>query len=238
MKLKVIVPIISDIFDQDAVTEIKQFVHPSTSIDVCHLDYGPESIECEYDEALCVPNFLEKAREAELEGYDGIISNCFADPGVKAARELLNIPVVGPGEASMLNAALLAHSFSIISVLPNVVAMLENNAKELGLSEKLASIRSANLPVLEVSDKAKLKESLFREMKLAIEEDKAHALILGCTGMLEVAQDLQAELKHLGYDLPVISPLVAAAKMLESLIAMNVKQSKLTYMNPPMKIRA
>lgn len=237
MKIKVITPVISDIFNDEARKEFSAYASSDTTIDVCNLDYGPESIECEYDEALCIPNFLEKAIEAEEQGYEGIISNCFADPGVKAAREILNIPVVGPGEASMLYASLLGKSFSILSVLPNVYTMLKNNSETLGVSNNLASIRNINIPVLEVTEKERLIDSLNDEMIKVIKEDNAHVLILGCTGMMGVAAELQERLKKVGYDIPVIDPVFAATKMLEGVITMGLKQSKLTYMTPPKKKR-
>lgn len=237
MKIKVIMPIISDIFNEEIHYEITHCAAETTEVGVCNLDYGPASVESEYDEALCIPNFLEKAIEAEKEGYDGIISFCFGDPGVKPAREVLQIPVVGAAEASMLFASLLAKSFSVVTVLPNVVPMIENISKTLGVKENLASVRYVNIPVLEVTDKEKLKEALFAEMLQAIEKDHAHALVLGCTGMMGVAAELQQRLKREGYDVPVIDPAFAATKMLESVIAMGVKQSKLTYMSPPSKLR-
>ncbi len=71
----------------------------------------------------------------------------------------------------------------------------------------------------------------------AIEQDNAHALVLGCTGFMGVAAELQERLWLKGYDVPVIDPAFAATKMLEILIAMGVKQSRLTYMTPPSKQR-
>ncbi|WCK52614.1 aspartate/glutamate racemase family protein [Aneurinibacillus sp. Ricciae_BoGa-3] len=237
MKIKVIMPIISDFFNEEIQQEITHHAAESTHVGVCNLDYGPASVECEYDEALCIPNFLEKAIEAEKEGYDGIISFCFGDPGVKPAREVLNIPVVGAAESSMLFASLLAKTFSVVTVLPNVVPMIENISKLLGVNGNLASVRYVNIPVLEVHEKEKLKSSLLEEMTKAIENDNAHALVLGCTGMMGVAADLQQKLKERGYDVPVIDPAFAATKMLESIITMGVKQSRLTYMTPPSKVR-
>src|SRR5699024_6931332 len=152
----------------------------------------------EYDEALCQPGFLEKAIQAEKEGYQGIISDCLADPGVKAAREVLNIPVVGPGEAAMQLATSLGNHFSIVTVLPNVVSMLENLSKVSGFYNKLTSIRDINIPVLELNDKNRLKQGLFEEMKRTIEEDGAQVLIAGCTGFVGVAEELQNKLKDSG----------------------------------------
>lgn len=237
MKIKVIMPIVSDIFNDEVKEEVKFYASDNTQIGVANLDYGPASIESEYDEALCIPNFLEKAKEAEEEGYDGIISDCFGDPGVKPARELLDIPVVGPCEASMLLASSLAQRFSVVSVLPNVVPMIENISKTVGVNGNLASVRYVNIPVLEVQDKERLKNELYDEMIKAIEQDNAHALILGCTGFMGVAEELQKRLKQKDYDVPVIDPVFAATKMLESIISMGLKQSRLTYMTPPSKER-
>jgi allantoin racemase len=237
MKIKVIMPITSDVFNEEIKEEVKYYASETTEVGVVGLDYGPASIECEYDEALCVPNFLEKAIEAQEEGYDGIISDCFGDPGVKPAREVLDIPVAGACESSMLFASALAKSFSVVTVLPNVVPMIENISKTLGVNGNLASIRYVNIPVLEVHEKDNLKKALYEEMIKAIELDNAHGLVLGCTGFMGAAAELQQRLKESGYDVPVIDPVFAATRMLESLIAMGVKQSRLTYMTPPSKQR-
>lgn len=237
MKIKVITPVITDIYNKETSEQIKQYASECTEVGVCNLDYGPESIESEYDVALCIPNLLEKAKEAEEEGYDGIIVDCFADPGVKAAREILNIPVVGPCESSMLIASSLAKSFSVVTVLPNVVSVIDNISKTLGVQPNVASIRFVHIPVLELDDKDRLKKALLEEMIKAIEHDDAHGLVLGCTGFMGLASELQEQLKQGGYDVPVIDPGFAATKMLETMIAMDVKQSRLTYMTPPSKRR-
>jgi allantoin racemase len=237
MKIKVIMPITSDNFNKEILEEVKYYASETTEVGVTSLDYGPASVESEYDEALCVPNFLEKAKEAEEAGYDGVISDCFGDPGVKPAREILNIPVVGACESSMLFASSLAKSFSVVTVLPNVVPMIENISKTLGVNGNLASVRYVNIPVLEVHDKDRLKRELYDEMIKAIELDGAHALVLGCTGFMGVAAELQERLKQNGYDVPVIDPVFAATRLLESFITMGVKQSRLTYMTPPSKQR-
>lgn len=237
MKIKVILPVTTDLFLEETQNEVEHYASENTQIGVSHLDYGPASIESEYDEALAIPDFLKKAEKAEEEGYQGIISDCLADPGVKAAREILNIPVVGPGESAMHFASSLGRNYSVVSVLPNVVSMIENLSKTAGMNDKLASIRYVDIPVLEVHDKDRLKKGLYKEMVRAIEEDGAHSLILGCTGFLGVATELQDKLKMNGFDVPVIDPMFAATRMLEGLIAMGVKQSKLTYMTPPKKDR-
>jgi len=157
--------------------------------------------------------------------------------GVKTAREITNIPVVGPGEASMVFAVALGHRFSVITVLKSAVPILSDMAKVLGVYEKLTSVRYVNIPVLELVDRERLKKALYQEMLNAIEKDGAHVLVLGCTGMRGVASDLRQMLKEEGYDVPVIDPLAASLKFAEALVRMGIKQSRITYMEPPEKER-
>ena len=49
-----------------------------------------------------------------------IIIAAFGDPGLIAARETFQIPIVGLGEASMLSACLFGKKFSIISFTQNM----------------------------------------------------------------------------------------------------------------------
>ena len=237
MKVKVILPIISTALDEDTANEFKSYAFPGTEISFTHLDSGPASVECELDEAICVPDLVRKAQKAEAEGCDAVISDCFGDPGVKPAREVVNIPVVGAAEASMHFASTLGQRFSVVTVLPNVVTLIENLAVAYGLDKKLASVRSVNIPVLELDDKEKLIRGLHEEMLEAIRKDGAHVLVLGCTGMVGVSQELERLLKKDGYEVPVVNAAAASLKLAEALASMKLKQSRLTYMRPPEKKR-
>ena len=237
MKIMTINPTTAASSDQETQQEFAAYASPGTQINVARVDYGPASIECELDKAICVPAFLHKAQQAESEGYDAIISNCYCDPAVKPARELLNIPVVGPAESSMHIAATLGHRFSIVTVLPNIVPAIEHLADEYGLGKKLASVRYVSIPVLELADKGKLIDALHREMLRAIREDQAHVLVVGCTGMMGVAKELQRRLNKDGYEVPIVDPVGASVKFAETLVSMGLKQSRLTAMPPPKKSR-
>lgn len=237
MKIKIILPVTTRDFIEPTREEVEKFASADTEIDVECLEYGTASIESSYDEMLVAPGIIKVAEKAQSEGFDGVITDCMCDPALDALREKLDIPVVGPCRASLLYAADLAHRFSIITVLENVLAILENKVMEVGLGSKLASARSINIPVLELTDAKKLTSALVDESIKAIEEDGAHAIILGCTGMLGVADDLLDALRKKGYEIPVIYPVAVSVKYLETLISLNLTQSKKTYMPPPEKER-
>ena len=72
MKIKILLPIISDIFNEEVVIEAQQFVSPDTEIIVQNLDKGTASIESVYDEMLGSPDIVTKVIQAEKDGFDGV----------------------------------------------------------------------------------------------------------------------------------------------------------------------
>ena len=237
MKIKVIVPVISDTFNQIISNEIVKYGTPSVEYAIENLEYGPASIEGEYDEALAAPGILDMVEKAQVAGFDGVMIDCFGDPGVKAAREKVDIVVMGGFEPAMLLASGLGDNLGIVTVLANVVPMIENRAKMLNMDEKLKSIRYVNIPVLDLFDPIKLENALYAQCLEAIEKDKVHVLVLGCTGMMGMAETLHQRLMEAGYDVPVIDPFIAGIKMVETYASMRLKHSRLTYITQTEKVR-
>jgi len=208
-------------------------VCPGTEVDSVGIERGPSSIECRYDEMLAIPEIVKRVREAEEEGVDACVVNCFGDPGVRASREVVEIPVVGPCESSLLVAASLCNRFSVITVLKSACSLIEENAKIYGMSDKLASVRAVDIPVLELHrDHERTAEALLEEGKKALTEDGAEALILGCTGMTGMAEKLSEELA-----VQVIDPLPTAVKFAETLVGLGYSHSKIAFPTPPEKKR-
>ena len=191
---------------------------------------GPLSIESAYDEYLSVPESILRAVEAEKAGYDGIILGCFADPGIDPIREMVKIPVIGPGETSMLIASMLGHKFSIISLFDNEIATWEVFARKVGIDKKLASVRAVNIPVLDLAtDFEKTKNRMIEEARKAKEIDKAEVIVLGCMSMafMMVSDEMQQKL-----GIPVVNPAIVSLKVLEGLIEGNLSHSKAAYPVP------
>lgn len=209
---------------------------PDSEISVVGLDRGPASLESDYEDALAVPDLLNKVQAAEREGVDAVIIDCMADPGLGPARELVVIPVVGAAQASMHLAAILAHRFSVVTILERDTPLIERLAHLYGLQDKLISTRPINVPVLELDkDRDRLLESLTDQSAKAVLEDGAHAIVFGCTGMIGLARSVQEGLAHRGCEVPVIDPSLAALKWAETLVDTGLTHSKRTYPYPPEK---
>jgi allantoin racemase len=206
---------------------------PGTEVDSVGIARGPSSIECRYDEILAIPEIVKRVKEAEDEGINACVVNCFGDPGVRASREVVKIPVLGPCESSLLVASSMCDKFSVITVLKSVSGLIEENARIYGLAEKLASVRAVDIPVLDLhGNEEKTAKLLYEEGRKALEEDDAEVLILGCTGMTGMAERLSKEL-----GVHVLDPLPTAVKFAEMFAGLGLSHSKLTFPYPPEKER-
>ena len=161
-------PIISKEVIKNSRDRVKSYVRPDTQVEFVNIDYGPASIESVYDDTLAAPFVVKKAEWAEKNGYDAVVVSCMMDPGVRAAKETVDIPVVGPKEAAD----------SIASIL----------------GDRIAGIYPSGLTVLELAkDPKKTYDVLLENAKKAVNEG-AQVLILRCTGLTGLAKRLQKEL--------------------------------------------
>ena len=231
----IINPLTTKEFEKMTLREVEPAASAETQLRVVSIDKGPASIECRYDEVIASPYVVKKVREV-ADKADAIIINCFGDVAVDAAREVTDVPIIGPGSSSMALAQLLGHNFSVVTVLSRLAPLIDTIAAELGTT-KLTSTRAVDIPVLELEDRAKTVEKLTKESVKAIEEDGAHVIVLGCTGMAGLADQLKHELAEQGYNIPVVDPLIVALKLAEILVDMKTSQSRLTYPPPPEKER-
>jgi len=236
MKIRVIVPVTTKEFVAATWPQYAVAARPDTEISVVGLDRGPASLESDYEDALAVPDILARVRAAEAEGMGAVIIDCMTDPGLAPARELASIPVVGPAQAAMHLAAILAHRFSVMTVLERDIPLFDRLARLYGLEGNLASVRPVNIPVLELGrDRERLMGALVEQSARAVLEDGAHILVFGCTGMMGSAQQVEQALAERGCAVPVIDPSLAALKLAEGLVDMGLCHSKRTYPPPPPK---
>lgn len=234
IKIKNVIPVTSDVMTPEMVAYICKYLEPDTVVESEKLTVGPPSVENEYDEALAAPGVVELCIKAEREGYDAIFVNCFSEPGVKAARECVKIPVFGGFEPAAHLALGLADKISIVTVVPNVVPLMEGNLAKAHLEGRFVSIRNINIPVKDLEDHEKVCQAILAESVRAIEQDGAQAIVLGCTGFVDVAERVRDDLKQLHqYDVPVLEAGQSAVMVCELCAKMGLYPSRLTYMTPP-----
>jgi allantoin racemase len=213
-----------------------KYLSPGFELDFGNVRYGGiDSIEGRYYIAVTIPYIVDEILRAERDGYDAVIPNCFADPGVLEGRELVNIPVIGPAESSFHIAYMLGSRISVITIGGTyrttrhgaMIHLVRQEAKAYDVSDRLVSVRTIGCPVEETVHAEVVLDALEKESNKALEDDGAEVIILGCTGMTGYAEALQKRL-----DLPIVDPSVAALKVAEMMITMNIKHSRLTTPSP------
>lgn len=215
---------------------LSRFASPGTEVRPVVTRRAPASVESYAELELAAEGILERVVESELGGADAVVIWGGHDPSLEAARELVSIPVIGPGMASMHLAASLADRFSLLVQLPNVVGVARRQVRELGLTEKCASIRAVNVPVLELDGLAAFDRMLDHSIK-AVSEDGADAICFGCMAMTSHASFLAEVVSERLPGTLVINPGLAAIRWAEMLVGMGLTHSKRSYPAPPKAVR-
>ena len=84
---------------EEVAADLARLARPGVELRYRCTGGGPASIRSVADAMAAAPFVVRTVRDAEREGFDAVIVDCTDDPGVAMARELVSIPVVGPGEA-------------------------------------------------------------------------------------------------------------------------------------------
>ncbi|MEZ4520165.1 MAG: aspartate/glutamate racemase family protein [Thermomicrobiales bacterium] len=211
---------------------LQRFASPGTDVRLVVTGEGPSSVESEAEMELAAPGILRAAVSSERDGADGVVIWGGHDPSLRSARELVHIPVVGPGMASMLVASSIARRFSLLVQLPNVVGIAERQVEDLGLSARCASIRPVNISVLDLASESSF-AGMLRAAIHSVDQDGADAICFGCMAMTPHAGPLQRALDELRPGVIVVDPGLAAVRWLEMLIGMGITHSRRSFQSPP-----
>lgn len=236
MKIMVLSPCqVSEAREREATLGLSSApLAPDVELNYRGLRRGPAAVDYCYDEYVGVMEMVEKGVKAQEEGFDAIVINCAFNPAMEGLRELLDIPVVGAGLAAVHIASMLGDTFSIIDTGQPHWPYARRVTAAAGLLDKLMSVRALNLTVSELSgDHHLVLSRIVEETVKAVEEDGAHVIVFGCTGMKRYAEELAEKMGK--YGVPVVEPLSAALNMAEALVRLKLKQSRISYPKPPEK---
>lgn len=101
MRIRLIIPITGLTGEgvEERLSYLNEIADSGTEVEAVQVEVGPPAIESEADAVLAGPDVLRLVGEAERDGVDAAIIWCGGDPALAAARELVDIPVIGPGES-------------------------------------------------------------------------------------------------------------------------------------------
>ena len=192
-------PVPFDAYDQPIGDELRKEADPSTRIDVCSLPPipgidGPQHLEWNALEAVVAGPTIGVVRWARQQGYDAAVIGCFYDPFLRAAREVAGpMAVTAPAEACLHIASTIGERISILVGRKKWIPEMHENVVKYGFADRLASFRELRMSVSEFqADPACTEERILEEAQLAVTEDRADVVVLGCTiefGFYRVAQE-------------------------------------------------
>ncbi|ASA54636.1 aspartate/glutamate racemase family protein [Vibrio gazogenes] len=227
MRILVVNPNTTASMTEKACLAARQVASEGTEIIAVTSAHGPVSIEGYYDEALAVPGMLQAIQAHE--NFDAVVIACFDDTGLDAARCITDKPVIGIGEAGYRVASMLANKFSVVTTLARSVPALEHNLLRYGMERQCIRVRSSEIPVLELErNGSDAMQKIGQEIEQAIVEDRAEAIVLGCAGMVDLAEKLSAQ-----FAIPVLDGVTCAVSLCESLVRLRVKTSRQGGYAPP-----
>lgn len=184
---------------------------------------GPAAIESHSDEiraAAAVQALI--LGDIAQGGSDGYIIACFGDPGLDAARELVDVPVIGVAEAAMHVAMLAGRSFGIVTTLSRTLGRARDIAHRYGADGALVAAYGSGLGVLELEDtRPESYDRILGWCRTVVEEDEADVVVLGCAGMADLCHRLSASL-----GVPVVDGVAAAVGLASGMARMGVGTSK------------
>ena len=178
---------------------------------------APEYIDYYTDQAIAAPGMMQIVKENEAE-YDAFIVACHCDPNLDLLKQITDKPVVGIGEASMKLATMLGHSFSVVSAgkhsIPNKRALIH----KYGLDNDCASVRGPK----DDFDDPTVEGPYLNAAQIAMEEDLAEVIVLGCAGFAGMSEKMSAELGG-----PVLDGVVSALIIATGLVKAGYTTSKI-----------
>lgn len=232
-RIKIIVPIPMDLagVKNRALQLPQDFLMPGADVEFVAVSWGAALGDSYYDTMLMDMSVFEAGIKAEEEGYDAVCIDTVSDSGLYALRSKLNIPVIGPGQASYHIACCLGHKFSIITMWDEWFPLYTKTLKEYGLENRCASMRSIktrpDLEELLAGKEDVIFSKLEKECLKAIEEDGADVIILGSTTMHQSATYLKERLP-----VPVINPGQVSYKLCEMMLQLDLTHSKTAFPSP------
>jgi allantoin racemase len=190
---------------------------------VCQPTPGaPLFIETYEDVLRAAPGMIRLLREHE-DQFDAFVIACHSDPNLDGMKEITAKPVVGIGEASMKIASMLGHRFSVVTTKAHSIPNKQAQVAKLYLQDYMASVVAPPPEMAGASDA----EKLLGAAQMALEEDMAEVIVLGCAGLAGLDKRLAAVLGA-----PVLDGVACALIIATGLVKYGVATSKVRRYNP------
>jgi allantoin racemase len=195
---------------------------PGDEFTVAPIAFGPsEYYESALGFALCVPGIVHAVLSRQGD-HDAIVIGCFGDPGLRAARTVASVPVIGACEAATAFVQLVAHRFGIVTIMRSDIPEIEARMSEMELAHRCVGVDAIERPFYALMDDPDDTAARLERAARSLVGRGAQAILLGC--MSYGFSSFETALAH-HIGLPVINPLRAAIAAASGLRTIGVAPS-------------
>lgn len=220
---------------KDAGTEIE--VHGIT-------DVGGIGDQYRYLEFLETGEVLVNVAKAMERGFDAFLIGNIADPGIREAREIANIPILGLCESALHVACMMGANFSLVTINEKFTPRIVENVARYGLKDRLAAVSRMKVERLldlgtAFTDPEAGRRILDQFNKAALANSEAGAEVVIAAGGVAMALLAHYETYAAPDGTPILNGITNLVKMGEMAVKMNrimgggFVSKRLQYAPPP-----
>ena len=160
--------------------------------------------------------------KCEADNVDAIVVAAFGNPGVSALREQVSIPVVGIGEAAIMEAAANGRRFGIATTTPDLVDSITAGVHRLSCEHCFTGVRVPDAdPLALAADPDAQEAALAKATADCIHLDRAEAVVIGGGPLSETAIRLRRQ-----FDVEIVEPIPAAIRHVLRLIGNGIHSAE------------
>ncbi|HWG04844.1 MAG TPA: aspartate/glutamate racemase family protein [Beijerinckiaceae bacterium] len=172
--------------------------------------------------------FHDAFREAERQGYDAVVPLGMLDLGVDGGRSAVDIPVIGPLQATLHIAAQVGENFGIVCYHPSAIPRHRAQTKAYGMEDWIAGRRASGFYLQHIAaNKDQMVESFLKAARALIDEDGADLIIPQGITQCPVQMDPQWLSAELG--VPVVDGIGAPIRLAALLVSLGLRHSRIRW---------
>src|SRR5688572_14246630 len=184
-------------------------------------------------------NLIRNAVEAEKQGYAAMVITHFQDAGLAEVKSVVDIPVIGLGETTLMHSLTLGRKLGLVTINPVFIPWHEDQVIRYGLQQRVVGVRAVKATVKDFID-AFASEEAFSRLKPLWERE--------CRVLLDAGADVIVPAGGLPMMLfsgefegaPVVNGVTLVAKTAEMAIKLHKQgmfkvSRRSNYVQPPEK---
>jgi allantoin racemase len=180
---------------------------------------SPIVIETSTDDVLASVAVLQAALARK--SADAFFVGCFGAPAIAALRETTRAPVVGLGEAAVVQAQTVTSRFGVLTTLERGVQPLWSQLESMGVARSCLGIRAVHPPDGDGCAGPDAVAQRLAEQGRALVAGGADGIVLACAAFSPMSRELAATL-----DVPVCDGVIVGASIAHGLWASGAWTSK------------